>query len=80
MWTRKRDPVKKFALSVIAALLLVGASGGVAMAAGSPAAKGEVIFEAAVGHLVTMVDELRAWPIAERQDMHAQPPDHSIRW
>jgi creatinine amidohydrolase len=44
------------------------------------AAKGEVIFEAAVGHLLTMVDELRDWPIAERSDMHAQPPDHSIRW
>ncbi len=43
MWTRKRDPVKKFALSVVAALLLVGASGGVAMAAGAPAAKGEVV-------------------------------------
>lgn len=44
------------------------------------AAKGEVIFEAAVGHLVTMVDELRAWPIAERKDMHALPADKSIQW
>jgi creatinine amidohydrolase len=44
------------------------------------AAKGEVIFEAAVGHLLKMVDELREWPIAERSDMHASPPDKSIRW
>ena len=44
------------------------------------AAKGEVIFESAVGHLITLVDELRAWPIAERKDMHAQPADTSIRW
>ncbi|MFB4195196.1 hypothetical protein [Streptomyces carpaticus] len=35
--------MKKFALSVVAALLLVGASGGVAMAAGAPAAKGEIV-------------------------------------
>jgi hypothetical protein len=29
---------------------------------------------------VKMVDELRDWPIAERKDMHAHPPDTSIRW
>ena len=44
------------------------------------AEKGAVIFEAAVGHLVTIVDELRAWPIAERQDVHSLPVDKSIRW
>jgi len=44
------------------------------------AEKGAVIFEAAVSHLVTMVDELRDWPIAERADMHELPVDKSIRW
>jgi creatinine amidohydrolase len=44
------------------------------------AEKGAVIFEAAVGHLVKLADELRGWPIAERKDMHASPPDRSIRW
>jgi len=44
------------------------------------AEKGAVIFEAAVSKLIGIVDELRAWPIAERQDMHTNPPDASIRW
>ena len=34
------------------------------------AEKGRILFEAAVTGLVELVDELRAWPIDERQDMH----------
>jgi creatinine amidohydrolase len=44
------------------------------------AAKGKVLFEAAVSGLVRLVDELRAWPIDKRQDMHAQPVPAGIRW
>jgi creatinine amidohydrolase len=44
------------------------------------AEKGRTIFEAAVGALVKLVDELRAWPIAARQDLHRQPVQASIRW
>jgi creatinine amidohydrolase len=44
------------------------------------AEKGRVLFEAAVSGLVQLVDELRAWPIARRQDMHAQPVQADIRW
>jgi creatinine amidohydrolase len=44
------------------------------------AAKGKVLFEAAVSGLVRLVDELRAWPIEKRQDMHAQPVPAGIRW
>ncbi len=44
------------------------------------AEKGRIIFEAAVAGLVNLIDELRAWPIADRQDMHRQPVQSSIRW
>jgi creatinine amidohydrolase len=44
------------------------------------AEKGRILFEAAVNGLVELVDELRAWPIAERQDMHHQPVQADIRW
>ncbi len=44
------------------------------------AAKGKVLFEAAVSGLLRVVDELRAWPIAERQDMHARPVQSDVRW
>jgi creatinine amidohydrolase len=44
------------------------------------AEKGKVLFEAAVSGLVRLVDELRAWPIAERQDMHTHPVQSGIRW
>jgi creatinine amidohydrolase len=44
------------------------------------AEKGRVLFEAAVDGLVRLVDELRAWPIEKRQDMHAQPVQAQIRW
>ena len=44
------------------------------------AAKGKVIFEAAVGRLLEIVDEWRAWPIAERTDQHTAPVQGNIRW
>jgi creatinine amidohydrolase len=44
------------------------------------AEKGAVIFEAAVARLAEIVGEWRAWPIAERRDMHTQPPQHHIKW
>jgi creatinine amidohydrolase len=44
------------------------------------AEKGRVIFEAAVDGLVRLVDELRAWPIEKRADMHTGPVQSQIRW
>jgi creatinine amidohydrolase len=44
------------------------------------AEKGRILFEAAVNGLVELVGELRAWPIAERQDMHRRPVQSDIRW
>ncbi len=44
------------------------------------AEKGRILFEAAVAGLIELVDELRAWPIAERQDMHQQPVQADVRW
>jgi len=44
------------------------------------AEKGRIIFEAAVGGLVDMVDELRAWPIEKRSDQHRLPVQSSIRF
>jgi len=44
------------------------------------AEKGRILFEAAVTGLVDLVGELRAWPIARRQDMHSQPVQADIRW
>jgi creatinine amidohydrolase len=44
------------------------------------AAKGAVIFEAAVTGLVEVVDEFRAWPIAPRSDQHTNPVQRDIRW
>ena len=44
------------------------------------AEKGKIIFEAAVNGLVQLVDELRAWPIERRADMHSQPVQRDIRW
>ncbi len=44
------------------------------------AEKGSVVFEAAVERLVGIVDEWKAWPIAERADMHAGPVQSQIRW
>jgi creatinine amidohydrolase len=44
------------------------------------AEKGKVLFEAAVSGLVQLVDELRAWPIEKRQDMHTNPVQADIHW
>ena len=44
------------------------------------AAKGKVLFEAAVTGLVDLVAELRAWPISKREDMHRAPVQSDIRW
>jgi len=46
------------------------------------AAKGKVIFEAAVTRLIEAVEDLQNWPIAERRDMHTtiSPERSSIIW
>lgn len=44
------------------------------------AEKGKIIFEAAVSGLIEVVDEWRAWPVAERSDQHTQPVQSQIRW
>jgi creatinine amidohydrolase len=44
------------------------------------AAKGAILFNAAVAGLVKLVDELRDWPVAKRQDMHQGPVQSDIRW
>ncbi|MDE2508910.1 MAG: creatininase family protein, partial [Planctomycetota bacterium] len=44
------------------------------------AEKGRIIFNAAVDGIVRLVDELRAWPIEPRTDMHAGPVQSKIRW
>jgi creatinine amidohydrolase len=44
------------------------------------AEKGHILFEAAVTGLVELVAELRAWPIAKREDMHRGPVQADIRW
>lgn len=44
------------------------------------AEKGRVIFDAAVEGLLALVDELRAWPIEKRHDMHTLPVQSEIRW
>lgn len=44
------------------------------------AAKGEVIFEAAVNGLVEFIDEWKAWPLEDRRDFHSRPVQRDIRW
>ncbi|HEY7032002.1 MAG TPA: creatininase family protein [Thermomicrobiales bacterium] len=44
------------------------------------AEKGRVIFETAVTRMLELVDEWRAWPIAERRDFHTGPVQKQIRW
>lgn len=44
------------------------------------AEKGKVIFETTVTRLIELIDELRAWPIAERRDFHTNPVQSQIRW
>ncbi|GAC1450975.1 MAG: hypothetical protein NVSMB9_35790 [Isosphaeraceae bacterium] len=44
------------------------------------AEKGKPLFKAAVNGIVALVDELRAWPIEPRADMHTGPVQSRIRW
>jgi creatinine amidohydrolase/Fe(II)-dependent formamide hydrolase-like protein len=44
------------------------------------AEKGRLCFEASVTGLVELVNELRAWPIAERRDMHRGAVQKEVRW
>lgn len=44
------------------------------------AEKGRVLFEAAVSALIAIVDEWRAWPVAERADQHTGPVQRQIRF
>jgi len=44
------------------------------------AEKGKLVFEAIIGRMIELVDEWRAWPIAQRSDQHAQPPQRGIVW
>jgi creatinine amidohydrolase len=44
------------------------------------AEKGRVLFEAAVSGLLELTDELRAWPVERRSDMHRQPVQADVRW
>jgi creatinine amidohydrolase len=44
------------------------------------AEKGKVIFDAVISRMTEIVDELRAWPIAERTDQHSHPVQSGIRW
>ena len=44
------------------------------------AEKGRVIFETTVTRMIELVDEFRAWPIADRRDFHTNPVQKEIRW
>jgi creatinine amidohydrolase len=44
------------------------------------AAKGKIIFEAAVAGLIGVVDELRGWPLPDRSDQHSGPVQAQIKW
>lgn len=44
------------------------------------AEKGKIIWEAVLSRLVELVDEFRAWPIAQRSDQHEKPVQSDIRW
>lgn len=44
------------------------------------AAKGRILFEAAVAGMVGLIDEWRAWPVAERSDQHRGPVQKDVRW
>jgi creatinine amidohydrolase len=44
------------------------------------AEKGRVIYETTVTRMLELVDEWRAWPIAERRDFHSGPVQSQIRW
>ena len=44
------------------------------------AEKGKIIFEAAVEGMIEAIDEIKAWPIEDRRDMHTHPTQKGIRW
>jgi|GEM_PF-3485433 creatinine amidohydrolase/Fe(II)-dependent formamide hydrolase-like protein len=44
------------------------------------AEKGEIIFNAAVDGLVELVQEIKDWPIEEREDQHSNQVQKQIRW
>ncbi|HET8522301.1 MAG TPA: creatininase family protein [Thermomicrobiales bacterium] len=44
------------------------------------AEKGKIIFEETVARMLELVDEFRAWPIAERRSFHTGPVQSQIRW
>ena len=44
------------------------------------AEKGALLFEASVTGLISLVDELRDWPVEPRTDMHTAPVQPGIRW
>jgi creatinine amidohydrolase len=44
------------------------------------AEKGRIIFDAVASRLTEVVDEWRAWPIAERSDQHTHPVQSKIHW
>jgi prepilin-type N-terminal cleavage/methylation domain-containing protein len=44
------------------------------------AEKGKIIWEAVLARLIEVVDEFRAWPLAERRDQHLGPAQTSIQW
>jgi creatinine amidohydrolase len=44
------------------------------------AEKGKVIWEAILGRMLELIDEFRAWPVASRNDLHAQPVQTAVRW
>jgi len=44
------------------------------------AEKGRVVWEAIITRMIELVDEWRAWPIADRSDQHMGPVQSDIRW
>lgn len=44
------------------------------------AEKGRLVFEDIVTRLIGVVDEWRAWPLAERSNQHTHPVQADIRW
>lgn len=44
------------------------------------AAKGSVIYEAAINGLAGIIDEFREWPIGQRRDFHRRGAVSAIRW
>jgi len=44
------------------------------------AAKGRIIFDAAVTGLLELIDDIQRWPIEKRADLHTGPVQSQIRW